>query len=258
MTELVALTLAELRANHRRLAAFVDELEESQLKSPSGAAEWTIADVLSHLGSGAEIQHHSISRALGLEGEAPENQPIWDRWNSLPPGEQATGFVEQDERLVALYESLTPEQRTSVVVDLGFLPAPVPVVTPLAMRLNEQTLHGWDARVGVDPSAGLSDAGAGLVLDHYAGAMSFLLGLVGKPDQVFEPVRLAVGGHTIAIGDSVSLEPGTDGATARYDGPLEAAVRLVAGRLSPEHTPAAVAVSGNVSLDELRRVFPGY
>jgi hypothetical protein len=66
MTELVDLTIAELRSNHDRLATFVDELDEAQLKSPSGAAEWTIADVLSHLGSGAEIQHHTISSALGV------------------------------------------------------------------------------------------------------------------------------------------------------------------------------------------------
>ncbi len=32
----------------------------------------------------------------------------------------------------------------------------------------------------------------------------------------------------------------------------------MAGRLSPEHTPAAVEVTGNVTLDDLRRVFPGY
>ncbi|MEO6509722.1 MAG: maleylpyruvate isomerase family mycothiol-dependent enzyme [Nocardioides sp.] len=258
MSELVDLTIAELRANHDRLAAFVDELGEDQLKGPSGASEWTIADVLSHLGSGAEIQQHSITRALGSEDDVPENQAVWDRWNALPPTEQAGGFVAADERLVSLFESLTPEQRSSLTVDLGFLPAPVTVETPLAMRLNEQTLHGWDARVGVDPEAGLSNAAAELVLGHYAGAMSFMLGFVGKADQVAEPVRLAVGSHTIAIGESVALETGSDDATATYDGPLEAAVRLVAGRLSPERTPAEVTISGNVSLEDLRRVFPGY
>src|SRR4051794_28327122 len=123
MSDLVDLTIAELRANHDRLAAFVASLDEDQLKSPSGALEWTIADVLSHLGSGAEIQHHTIARALGLEEDEPENQPIWDRWNALPPTEQATEFVVADERLVALSESLTPQQRAEVRVDLGFLPA---------------------------------------------------------------------------------------------------------------------------------------
>ena len=158
---------------------------------------------------------------------------------------------------MSLFESLTPEQRSSVQVDLGFLPAPVSLQTPLAMRLNEQTLHGWDARVGIDPDAGLSDEAADLVLRHYADSMSFMLGFIGKADVLDQPVRLAVGDRVIAIEDSVGLS--TDGgATATYDGPLESVVRLMAGRLSPEHTPAAVEVTGNVTLDDLRRVFPGY
>ena len=56
----------------------------------------------------------------------------------------------------------------------------------------------------------------------------------------------------------MSLEPGTDGATATFDGPLEAGIRLMAGRLRPEHTPAGIEVTGDVTLDELRKVFPGY
>ena len=32
----------------------------------------------------------------------------------------------------------------------------------------------------------------------------------------------------------------------------------VAGRLKPAHTPAGVTVSGDISLDDLRTVFPGY
>ena len=260
MTELVDLTIAELRANHDRLAAFVAHLTEVHLKAQSGAADWSVADVLSHLGSGAEIQHHTISRAVtGDTGDAPVNQEIWDRWNALPPLEQATGFVDSDRRLVELFESLTPEQRSSVQVALGFLPAPVSLLTPVAMRLNEQTLHGWDARVGVHPAAGLSDEAAELVLQHYTDSMSFMLGFIGKADRLDEPVRLAVGDRVIAIEDSVALEPAGEGAiTATYGGPLEAVVRLLAGRLSPEHTPADVSVSGNVTLDELRQVFPGY
>ncbi len=125
------------------------------------------------------------------------------------------------------------------------------------MRLNEQTLHGWDARVGIDPDAALSDEAADLVLSHYADSMSFMLGFIGKADVLDQPVRLAVGDRVIAIEDSVGLSA-DGGATATYDGPLESVVRLMAGRLSPEHTPEAVEVTGNVTLDDLRRVFPGY
>ena len=46
--------------------------------------------------------------------------------------------------------------------------------------------------------------------------------------------------------------------TATFIGPLDALVRLVAGRLTPARTPAGVEVIGDVTLDELRKVFPGY
>jgi hypothetical protein len=34
--------------------------------------------------------------------------------------------------------------------------------------------------------------------------------------------------------------------------------RLLTGRLTPPFTPEDVTVTGNVGLDDLRRVFPGY
>ena len=88
--------------------------------------------------------------------------------------------------------------------------------------------------------------------------MPFLLGFVGKPEEA-PATRVALGDYSIVIGEEgVRLEAGNDGATATFDGPLEAGIRLMAGRLKPEHTPAGVGVTGNVTLDELRKVFPGY
>ncbi|HCB06472.1 MAG TPA: maleylpyruvate isomerase family mycothiol-dependent enzyme [Nocardioides sp.] len=258
MSELVDRSIAELRVQHDQLAGVVAGLTEAQLKAPSGASEWTVADVLSHLGSGAEIGYYPVlAAATGTDAGAPENQSVWDRWNALSPLDQATQFVQSDARLVELYEGLSAEQRESVQIDLGFLPQPVPLATALGMRLNEQTLHSWDARVGVDPSAAVPEVAAELVLQHYAETMTFLLGFVGKAEQA-GPARVALGDFTIVLDESVRLEPGTDGATATFEGPIEAGLRLIAGRLGPQHTPAAVSVSGNVTLDQLRKAFPGY
>jgi uncharacterized protein (TIGR03083 family) len=258
MSELIDQSIAELRANQERLRAVVEGLTEDQLQARSGAESWTVADVLSHLGSGAELQWYQVAAAVGDDSERPENQSVWDRWNAMSPQEQASSFVAADERLVSFYEQLTAEQRSSITVDLGFLPAPVPLDTPLAMRLSEQTLHGWDARVGVDPTAVLTDEAARLLLQHHVESMSFLLGFAGKADAVAEPVRLAVDDYTLIVDDSVRMERGADDTTATYAGPLEAFVRLLAGRLDPERTPDGVEVTGNVSLDDLRKVFPGY
>jgi uncharacterized protein (TIGR03083 family) len=256
-SDLADRTIAELRAIHDRLAAVVAGLTTDQLTGPSGASDWRIADVLSHLGSGAEIGRFPVLVALGMENDPPSNQEIWDRWNALSPADQASGFVEADELLVATYEELTVEQRDTLRIDLGFLPEPVPVVTSLGMRLNEQALHAWDVEVGLDPAAGLSEESAALLAQHFAETMHFLLGFVGKPGAV-GPARVALGDYTIVVDDGVRLEAGTEGATATFVGPLEAGIRLVAGRLTPDHTPEGVEVTGNVSLDDLRTVFPGY
>jgi len=251
-------SIAELRAIHDRLAATVAGLSPEQLTAPSGAEEWTVADVLSHLGSGAEISRYPVVAGAGAPEEAPTNQEVWDRWNALPPVEQAAGFVAANEKLVATYEALSPEQRESIQVDLGFLPQPVPLATALGMRLNEAALHGWDVQVGLDPAAALSEESAELLARHFAETMTFLLGFAGKPQGAPEG-RVALGDHSIVIAaEGVRLEPGIGAATSKFEGPLEAGIRLLAGRLRPAYTPAGVTVSGDISLDDLRKVFPGY
>ena len=56
---------------------------------------------------------------------------------------------------------------------------------------------------------------------------------------------------------TVTVTGELDNPTARFDGPAEAVVRLLSGRLGAEYA-AGVPVTGNVTLDELRKVFPGY
>ena len=47
--------IGTLRRSHDRLQALVEPLGQDQLEQRSYASEWSIAQVLSHLGSGAEI-----------------------------------------------------------------------------------------------------------------------------------------------------------------------------------------------------------
>ena len=51
--------------------------------------------MLSHLGSGAEIALAGYQAAF-TGGRAPGdgfNEQVWDRWNALPPAEQASQFI---------------------------------------------------------------------------------------------------------------------------------------------------------------------
>ena len=146
-------TITGLRHVHDHLADVVGSLTEEQLGAQSGAEEWTVATTLSHMGSGSEINRYVLLRAIGEDVDAPDNQDVWDRWNALPPAGQAAGFVQHSDAIVATLEGLTEEQRIGTMVDLGFMPQPVPLGTVLGMRINEIALHGWDVEVALDPGA---------------------------------------------------------------------------------------------------------
>src|SRR5580692_12902437 len=69
-----------VRASHDRLAGIVAGLDGDGLRAQSYDTEWSIADVLSHLGSGAEINALYVdAAAAGREPPPRESFPgIWD------------------------------------------------------------------------------------------------------------------------------------------------------------------------------------
>lgn len=262
MSSLAIRTIDALRQEHDALAGVARDLTDDQLSGSSGASEWSVAQVLSHLGSGSEIMLAGL-RAAQDEGEAADeefNRAVWDRWDAMAPADQRAQFVEHSARLVEALEALTPEQHASLRVPIGFLPEPATIATYAGLRLNEAAHHGWDVRVALDSGAGLLDASTPALLEHLSGDLGILLGFVGQADRIDERVVLAVGdsGYGVVIDDSVRLVPEVEGTTATFTGAPEAALRLIAGRLGPAYTPAGVTVTGNVTLGELRAVFPGF
>ena len=200
MTALVDRTITALRTEHDVLVALLPNLPDASFDQPSGASEWTIAQVLSHLGSGAEITRAPIARAAGEEVEPADTQAIWARWDASGPLDQAAGFVEHNARWLETVEGLSAEQRASLLVDLGFLPEPVPLEVALGRRLNEVANHSWDVRVGLDPSAEVHADSAGLLVELFRGPLSFILGFSAKPDELSEPASVAVLIGTFASG----------------------------------------------------------
>ena len=62
--------IAALRREHDQLAALVSTFTEDDLRRPSGASDWDVSQVLSHLGSGAVINLGTLQSALGEAGRA--------------------------------------------------------------------------------------------------------------------------------------------------------------------------------------------
>ena len=267
-TGLANSAIAALRSHHEDLAARVRGFDDSDLTRQSGASEWSVAKVLSHLGSGAEINLAGLqAAAAGNERPGQDfNIAVWDRWNAMTPREQADGFLTANEALVSAYENLDGTARRDLRINLGFLPFPADLALASGMRLSEVTLHGWDVRVAFDTDAAVRGSNAAIALDLLTGPLSFLLGFQAKTD-ILEGRQVRVRLVTtdpdrvlgIALGPKAELGESAEDADAMLTAPAEAIIRLLAGRLGPAHTPDTVSLTGGgLMLDRLRKVFPGY
>lgn len=263
MTTLADHIIAALRSGHDALSAAVRGFSPQDLASPSGSSEWQVHQVLSHLGSGAEINLATLRAAESGEPNpgGDFNRKVWDRWDGMEAAEHATAFIEADRILVEAYEALDASARETLRIDLGFLPAPIDVATAGRFRLNEFALHQWDVAVAFEPATPVAADAVPLLLDQIGGMLAW----TGKPEalngrDVTLALHLSDPASTIGLhlGDKVELVD----VPAQPDGeltlPAESWLRLAFGRLGPRYTPPAVQVTGPLTLDDLRAVFPGF
>lgn len=248
-----------LRASHDRLAGIVATLDSAGLRKQSYAKQWSIADVLSHLGSGAEIFEFYVTAGLG--GEAPgqqDNQRIWDVWNARSPEEQASRSVAANEALVSRVESLTPDQLAAFRVAM-FGGMVMDAAGLLRMRLSEHAVHGWDVAVAVDPAARVAGDAVGLLIGGLPRMMQWMGKKAASPALVAVTTTSPDAVYTLDTG-GVTLTPGSGEvpASAFAELPAEALLRLIYGRLDESAVaPGEVRLSG-VTLPELQAVFPGF
>jgi uncharacterized protein (TIGR03083 family) len=247
-----------LDALHRsvdRLHGLAADLTPEQLVLPAYPTEWTIADTLSHIGSGAVILGRRVEDILsGTDPDPDFNQSVWDDWNARTPEDQAAGALEADAGYLAAVDALSEAQRADFRFEMG--PFQLDFTGFIGLRLNEHVLHTWDVEVALVPSATLPTESVGAVLDN----LGIIVGFAGKPTGTELTVHFSTTGPdrqlTLALGaDSVQLSPSAPGAATDLELPAEALVRLVYGRLDADHAPS---VSDEALLAELRKAFPGF
>jgi uncharacterized protein (TIGR03083 family) len=254
--------LTGLRNCHDDLAARVRGLGEADLIHPSYCAEWPVAQVLSHLGSGAEIALDQLRAALaGTTPPGPDHfRAVWARWDALPPLRQADAFAEAVPRLHDAIGALGDAGQRKVHPYFHAGPVALPVF--LTFRLVEQALHAWDVHVAFEPEAVL-DTGAVRLLTELLplGASRVNAAVLGT----LAPARLAVatsdpaGRFVLDLDVQACLRPAGDGdVSGSLRLPTEALIRLVTGRLDAAHTPEGTVAEGRPSLDELRQLYAGY
>jgi uncharacterized protein (TIGR03083 family) len=256
--------IAALRSGNDSLAGLVSGYSDEQLAGPTGADEWDVSQVLSHLGSGAEISQSTLQAALERKPNPGMdfNKTVWARYDGASPRERLEWFLAANEATTQSFESLSEETRESLTIDMGFLPAPVDVATAASFRLNELALHDWDVRAGADPAATVAPEAT----PHLLPRIELLAGFLGKP-AALEGREAVIAVTTTSPATEFALHLGEQvsvaaGAPEQSDGaltlPAEAWVRLVTGRLKPPYIPAGITTTGAADLDLLRLVFPKF
>jgi uncharacterized protein (TIGR03083 family) len=249
--------IGALQHSHDRLQALVEPLDLASLEQQSYASEWSIAQVLSHLGSGAEI--FGLFLDSGLTGQDPPGRdtfvPVWNTWNAKDPQAQAADGLRADQATLARIESLDPEQKAGL--RLHMFGMDMDLTGMARMRLSEHAIHTWDVAVALDPSATVAPDAVGLLID----TVGQLAARSAEPDGKQRRLRVSTSDperhFVLETGDAVSLtESDGEEGLPELRLPAEAFVRLVYGRLGPHHTPPVEA--DGVDLDELRQLFPGF
>jgi uncharacterized protein (TIGR03083 family) len=250
-----------LRRSHDRLTGLAKPLSPEELRAQSYCQDWSVAQVLSHLGSGAEISLMMLPGALGDAEPASRDAfpAVWDAWNAKSPDDQAADALAMDETQISTLEGLSDDQLARMQMD--FIGMQLDAVGIVRLRLGEHALHTWDVAEYADPAATVSADAADLLIDNVP---AFLAPRLGKPLPEPFTVRITTTGperdYLLTSADSVTMTDWPadgDASVPRVTMPAEALLRLSYGRLDPAHTPASVTGDPEV-LDKLRAIFPGF
>ena len=102
--------LAALRMSTDHLRALAAGLDADALRRPAYPTDWTVADVLSHLGSSAQILLRRFDAAVHDRADAPDEDAIWAAWDAKSPDATAADALVADAALLDAFETL-PHRR---------------------------------------------------------------------------------------------------------------------------------------------------
>jgi uncharacterized protein (TIGR03083 family) len=248
-------SLKALHNSVAHLGEVIEKIEPDKYTDSAYPKEWTIADTMSHLGSGAVITSQNFDNILsGAEADPDFSTSTWDEWNAKDPAAQVADALVADAALLDRLQMLDEEGRDKFEFSMG--PVKFDFDGFVSLRLNEQALHTWDIEVTTNGSATVPEDAAAVMVDHVA----MFVGFSGKTNGVAHDLHVKTVNpereYVLAFGeDSVSMSVNEHGGNVDLELPAEAFVRLVGGRLEPQHTPRNVT---GEHLDELRQAFPGY
>lgn len=261
-------TIAALRTSYDSLASMAAGLTSADLECRSGADEWTVGDVLAHLGGAAEVGVSTLDKAVagagGLDGDVA--LAIRAQWNATDPADLVPAFLEVSGRFVDRFESFDSATRSDLRVTVPFLPFPAPLELYSGTRAFEALMHGWDVRSAFDEDATIPADEAAVLLEQFTGPMAFVVGILGKPASLSGRQAKLLTNTTapssrfrLVFAETVSIDDEIEDADGVLTGPAEAVLRLLAGRLKQPGDEQRLRLdSAALSMVDLRGVFAGY
>ncbi|MCU4183352.1 maleylpyruvate isomerase family mycothiol-dependent enzyme [Acidiferrimicrobium sp. IK] len=249
-----------VRRSHDRLAALVAGLAGADLGRRSACSEWSVAQVLSHLGSQAEI--FSLFVDAGVSGaDAPSHEafaPIWEAWNHRSPQAQASDSVSANEAFVARIESLDTTALDGFLLDM--FGRTLDAAGLLRMRLSEHAVHAWDVAVAFDDSSEVAADAVGLLVDGLGETAARSGKAAGHRLDASILTSMPERHFSLRVGEEVRLDltDGPSSPAASIEMPAEALLRLVYGRVDGLHPPQGEVKARGVTLSELAAVFGGF
>src|SRR4051794_25174680 len=125
-----------LRYSVTRLRDIVGTLPDGDLDRSAYPRDWTIADVLSHLGSGAVIHQRRLDDVVGGRVTPDDYAPsVWDEWNAKSPTTKRDDALAADAALLARINDVTQEERDRFVLAMG--PLNLDFDGFIGLRVNE-------------------------------------------------------------------------------------------------------------------------
>ena len=177
-----------VQTESERLKQYLAALPEDAWTKPSACALWEIRDVVAHLSSAANAYTGHITRGLRGDTSPPAaGRPAPHIFKTHTQEERRQWVAELGQRPIALRERLGNDllsvfgqnwdQFSHLIATLGsqdwYKPCyhsfgMIPVRAVVNVGVFELTIHGWDIRSALEPSAHLSPDALPAVLDFFS------------------------------------------------------------------------------------------
>ena len=171
MDDVIRLVCSEAK----RLGEFLSGLNETDWAKASYCEGWVIGDVVGHLAGGAENWINSIDRAVNGDSNPPEGQTFLapgDRASNVTADSARNAYQQQGTQLLERFKTgyaqlaevlggLKPEDWDKQCFHRR---GAMPIGGYVEVRLQELTVHSWDIRWGVDPSAQMWEDALGVMV----------------------------------------------------------------------------------------------